>query len=265
METQPLPPGQITGNAPFYRRPEPLNVEQHAKLGLKHSDNPFAFGASQHFVPLLATEFIPAALSYPIIFAGVEPTPLAVMGLQDGENLFYEKDQLRSDVYIPAYIRRYPFITAMEDTGERVVVCIDRESPLIGEAAETPFFENGELSQYSKNCIEFCQNFEADRGRTLQMVARLKELDLFEQREATFVPPAPAGMQPQEPQRVAAFTAVSEQKLNALPTEVFLELREKGYLQAIYAHLMSLHNWDKLIGMQIRRRFEESQAKGAAN
>lgn len=260
METSPLPPGQITGGAPFYKRPEPLNLEQHGKLGLRTVANPWIFGAKQHFIPLLATEFTAAALSYPIIFAGDEPTPLAVTGLNDGENLFYDGDVIRPDIYIPAFMRRYPFITASEEGGERVVVCIDRESFLIAEGAETPFFENGELTQYSKNCIEFCQNFEADRLRTLQMVARLKELDLFEPREINFQPPAPQGAEPPPPQRIAAFTAVSETKLNALPNDTYIELRTQGYLAAIHAHLLSLQNWDRLLTIAFNKRAAEDQA-----
>jgi hypothetical protein len=266
METSPLPPGQITGGAPFYSKPEPLNLEQHGKLGLRAVENPWTFASKQHFVPLLATEFAPAALSYPIIFAGDEPTPLAVMGLNEGENLYYDNEVLRADVYIPAYMRRYPFITAAEDNGERVVVCIDRDSFLIGEGAETPFFANGELTQYSKDCIDFCQNFEADRTRTLQMVKRLKELDLFEPREVNFQPPpAKPGETPPPPQRIAAFTAVSEAKLNALPVDTYIELRNSGYVQAIYAHLMSLQNWDRLIAVSLRRRHEENLAAQKKN
>lgn len=263
METNSLPPGQVTGNAPFYKKPEPLNPADHGKLGLRSVENPYAFGKTQHFVPLLATEFIPAALCYPIIFAGDELTPLAVMGLNQGENLFYDGDVLRADAYIPAYVRRYPFIVAGDETGERMVVCIDRESHLIGEDGVTRMFENGELTQYSKDCIQFCENFEFDRQRTMQLVAKLKELDLFEPRDATWTPPTPPGQPPAEPQRLAGFMAISEAKLNALPNETYIELRTLGYLQAIFAHQISQYNWDRLISLSIGRRMAEDKAKAA--
>ena len=265
METpNTLPPGQITGQAPFYTKPEPLNPQDHGKLGLKTVANPYAFGATQHFVPVLATEFMAAALSYPIIFAGGEElVPLVVMGLNNGENLFYKGDVVDADAYMPAYVRRYPFISAADQGGERMVVCIDRDSPLIGENAETPLFENGELTEYTKNCIQFCESYEMDRSRTLKMVERLKELDLFENREATFTPPTPIGAPVAEPQVVAGFMAVSEVKLNALPVETYLELRSMGYLQAIYAHLMSMGHWDRLIGMALGRRAAERAAEEA--
>ncbi len=265
VKDAPLPPGEVTGNAPFYSKPEPLNPQEHGKLGLLNDPNPYDFGQTQHFVPVLATEFLQAACSYPIIFAGEEFIPLAVMGVNDGENLFYEDGVIKGESYLPAYMRRYPFIVAADQTGERMVVCIDRPSRLIGENPDHPFFVNGELSDYSKHCIQFCENFEMDRGRTTVMIERLKELDLFALREATFQPPTAPGAPPAEPQKVAAFMAVSEEKLNALPADVFLELRDKGYLLVIYAHLTSLSHWDRLVGMSITRRIKAQEQKAKKN
>ena len=57
METTPTAAandGGVTGSAPLYVKPEPLNYDQHKKLGLRQVDAPFAFVAKQHFVPLLA-------------------------------------------------------------------------------------------------------------------------------------------------------------------------------------------------------------------
>lgn len=260
MEMSSLPPGAVTGQAPLYTQPEPLNPDQHGALGLKHAAKPYEFARDQHFVPVLATEIAPAALCYPVVFAGDERSPIAIMGLNPGENAFYDKEGLlRPDVYVPAYIRRYPFTVAGDDTGTRMVVCIDRTAAVIGENPDVPFFENRELTQYSKDCIKFCEDFENDRGKSMQFVNRLKELDLFEHREATFTP-AKADGSAGETQVVAGFFAVSEAKLNALPAETIIELRDLGYLQVIYAHLMSLMQWDRLISLTIVRRMEEAQA-----
>ena len=91
METT-QPAGGISGNVLFYSSPEPLNREQHAKLALVHKDKPYSFALKGTAVPLAVTEFAPAALSYPVIFAGEDRVPLAVMGLNTGENLFIQAD-----------------------------------------------------------------------------------------------------------------------------------------------------------------------------
>jgi len=78
----------VSGNVMFYEQPVPLTKEKHAKFGVKQVEKPFNFMATQHFVPLTAPEFGAASASMPIIFAGEERSPLAVMGIRSGENLF---------------------------------------------------------------------------------------------------------------------------------------------------------------------------------
>ena len=80
--------GQITGNVLFYSQPEPLSPETHAKLGVKRMDGPFSFAKQGHAIPLTVGEFPLAAVTGPIIFVGDEKLPIAVMGLNAGENMF---------------------------------------------------------------------------------------------------------------------------------------------------------------------------------
>ena len=238
---------ELTGEALFYVSPEPLSKEAHAGMGLKSLENPYAFTARTHLVPLTVTEFGPAALCYPIIFIGPEKTPVAVMGVNADENLFVdEKGAYAADAYLPAYIRRYPFVLANDAAAQRMVVCIDTKAPMIGENPDAPFFENGEPSAYTKGAIDFCNNFEQEAQRTQSFVALLKELDLFEEKTATYTPPLGNG-QPGEPQTIAQYQGVSEAKLNALSAEKLKELQTNGALSQIYAHLISLFGWDRLI------------------
>jgi len=129
------PPGRpdITGAVLFYSKPEPLSRDTHAKLGLRRMDKPFGFAAASHVVPLTVTEFQVAGLSYPIIFAGEKYQPLAVMGVSE-RNLFIAPDgAFQMGAYIPAYIRRYPFVLAADETRTNMVVCIDRAASMLGE------------------------------------------------------------------------------------------------------------------------------------
>jgi hypothetical protein len=182
METTSLPQGsEITGNVLFYQKPEPLSRDTHGKLGLRTVDKPFGFAANTNVVPLTVTEFAPAAIAYPIIFAGEGYQPLAVMGVSQGTNLFISADgSVEPDAYLPAYIRRYPFVLAGDEKGERLIVCIDRASSLLAEGADVPMFENGEPTEYTTGCIQFCNDFEGERQRTDNFVNVLKEHDLFE-------------------------------------------------------------------------------------
>jgi hypothetical protein len=64
-----------------------------------------------------------------------------------------------------------------------------------------------------------------------------------------------------EPQLVAEYYAVSEEKLNKLPSEDFVKLRDNGALGQIYAHLISTLGWDKLYAKALVRRQQEALAE----
>ena len=251
----------VTGQVLFYTQPEPLDINRHGRLGMMATDRPFRFAAKQHFIPLHAGEFGPAAVNYPIIFAGTDHAPLAVMGLSAGENMFIAEDgYFRPGAYIPSFIRRYPFVGARDDQAKRTIVCIDRASDLwVEDKADVMLFENGEASQFTKNCIEFCSQFDTDRAASDMFVQILHDLDLFETRQATFTPRLENNVVG-EPQLVAEFFAVSEAKLKDLPNDKFLELKENGALPLIYAHMTSLFGWDRLISEALAKRAEQQAA-----
>jgi hypothetical protein len=251
----PMPPvAEFSGNVLFYSKPEPLSRELHGKIGLRRVEKPFGFAAKTNVVPLTVGEFPMAALSYPIIFAGERYQPLAVMGIGQGSNLYVGADgAFEVGAYIPAYIRRYPFVLANDQARGQLVVCIDRSSSLLGEDCELPFFdEKGEATAYTNGCIEFCNNFETEGRRTEAFVNLLKELDLFEVKRATMTPANPDGT-PGEPQPLAEYFAVSEEKLKALAPEKLMELIANGAVAQIYAHLTSLIGWDRLVALTMSR------------
>jgi len=256
--------GQITGNVLFYSQPEPLSPEMHGKLGVKRMDGPFAFAKAGHAIPLTVGEFPLAAVTGPIIFVGDEKLPIAVMGLNAGENMFLRDDGLfEPGCYIPAYIRRYPFVFANDEAAQKMVLCVDRAAEFVVEKnPDQPFFDaDGQPSQYTKNCIEFCNNFEIERQRTMSFVQLLKDNDLFESKTATFTPTNADGTAG-EPQKIADYFGISEDKLNALPQAKIIELRDNGALAQIYAHLLSLVGWDRLVALALARA---PQMPAAAN
>jgi len=253
----------LAGSVLFYDKPEPLSAENHGKLGVDPVATPYAFVAKSHVVPLTVTEFAPAALSYPVIFVGDARQPVAVMGLRPAENLFIEPTgEFRAEAYVPAYVRRYPFVFANDDAQKRMILCIDRGAEFVKEGGEVPLFVDGKPSPYTEQAMEFCNNFEQERMRTEAFVTLLKDLDLLEIRDAVFTPRNADGTAG-EPQKLADYYAVSEDKLKALPIEKLAELRDNGALGQIYAHLVSLLGWDRLIAMAFQRAAKTPVAANA--
>ena len=254
----------LSGNVLFYGKPEPLTVEAHSTLGVDPIAQPYGFVAKSNIVPLTVTEFAPAALSYPVIFIGDAKQPAAVMGLRDAENLFVsEAGDFRPEAYIPAYVRRYPFVFANDEVQKRLILCVDRDAAFLKEGGATPLFVDGKPSPYVEQAMEFCNNFEQERQRTEAFVKLLTDLELLETREARFTPRNPDGTNA-APQKIAEYYAVSEDTLTALPAEKLAELRDNGALGQIYAHLVSLLGWDRLIAMAFQRSAAAQPAAGNA-
>ena len=244
-ETEQTP---IAGQVLLYKTPEPLDPVRHANLGMIASDRPYGFAHKQHFVPVQVAEFAQVAINYPIVFAGDDYAPIAIMGLQGGENLYIAEDgAFRVGAYAPSFIRRYPFVGARDDAAQRMVICIDRSFALWTETNPTvKLFENGQPTDFTKSCIEFCQQFDQDRAVTEAFCKLLRELDILETKQTSFTPRLPDGSAG-EPVLIAEYFAVSEEKLKTLSPEKVADLAFNGALSAIYAHLMSLNCWDRII------------------
>ena len=252
---------QTLGKILFYNQLEPLSHEKHGNLGVSQVANPFSFLAETHLIPLTVDEFGLAAVCYPIIFDTQTKSPLAVMGLRPGMNVFLGNDgSLDPEVYLPAFARRYPFLPIIANggqqqqpvpDGDRVLVCIDRSAKMLSTTPELPFFEGDKPSRYTQEAIQFCREFDLLGRRTQEFVKLMEQHNLFELTPLA-LPRAKQDGTPDEPLKLGEYLRISEQKLNALPKETFLELRDKGVSAVMHAHLLSLGLWPKILSRAAR-------------
>lgn len=254
---------QTLGKILFYRQLEPLSVEKHRSLGVSQVANPFSFLADTHLVPLTVDEFGLAAVCYPIIFDTQTKTPLAVMGLRPGMNVFLGADgSLDPEVYLPAFARRYPFLPVVAGSGQpqepqpgsegdRVLVCIDRAAKMLSTTPELPFFEGDKPSRYTQEAIQFCREFDMLGRRTQEFVKLIEQNDLFELTPLS-LPRAKSDGTPDEPMKIGEYLRISEAKLNKLPKDTYIELRDKGVSAVMHAHLLSLGLWPKILSRAAR-------------
>jgi len=237
----------------FYQDPQPLTKDKHAKFGVQQVAKPFEFMKDQHFMPITAPEFGSAAASFPIIFAGDVRTPLAVMGIRTGENLFVSDGLFEQDYYMPAFARRYPFVLAGDKENDRFVVCVDESAECVtSKNPAQAFFEGDDTSSFTKEAFQFLQNFERDRQATEMMIQRFKDLDLFEQKDMHFQGQNTDGS-PAERQKIADYFAITEERLKSLDAKTLKEFTDNGYLAVAHAHMISLGNWQRLVNMTLRR------------
>ncbi len=250
----------VTGNVMMYDDPQPLTKDKHEKFGVTQVDKPFAFMENSHFMPLTAQEFGAACASYPIIFAGEDKTPLAVMGIRTEENLFVTNGQFDTLSYVPAFARRYPFVLAGDEANDRFVVCVDEKAECVTDKNPTQaFFDGDQPSQFTNEAFEFLKQFENDRRATEAMIATFKELDLFEHKEMHFQGNNADGTLA-EKQKIADYFAITDEKLRGLDEKTLKQLMDNGTLAAAYAHMVSLGNWQRLVTKTLERSQAEAQA-----
>jgi hypothetical protein len=258
------PQSEISGQVMFYKQPEPLSIETHRMLGVKRVDKPFRFLVGSNLVPITVNEFGVAASSYPLIFVGPEKTPVAVMGARAGENVFVSPDgDVDPEAYLPAFVRRYPFAFAADPSGERLVVCIDRAASMLGEAPDIPFFNGDKPSQFTEDAIEFCKEFEQFRASTQLFLNRMTEYNLWETKSVSLTPPPEQGGT-DEPIKIAEYFAISEPALQNIEPAKLVTLRDEGWLGMMYAHMISLLLWPKILNRAINIAAAEAAAAGQA-
>src|SRR6478752_1271314 len=126
-----------TQNLPlFYKALEPLNVTQHGNMKVRAIPATPDIIAT-HAIPLTVDEFTLVQRHYPIVFSiGESPIPMALMGLNEGVNVFLTDDGRPQDpaIYIPAYIRRYPFLLArLRPDSDELSLCFDPAADAVGD------------------------------------------------------------------------------------------------------------------------------------
>jgi len=226
----------------FYKFPVALDAGKHAGKSLK-TEPDFLFAAQANAISLAISEFSLAARHYPIVFIEADViSPVAVLGLRKDQNLFVgNTGQWAKDHYIPAYVRRYPFIFAESDDKKQLILCVDEGSGLLIDGDENPLYLDGAPSETLNKALELCKSFQDFHQLTIDFAAALGRAGLLVDQTAD------ASLNSGEKMSLSGFKVVDEEKFNALDDKTFLEWRVKGWLPFVYFHLASMHNWGLLI------------------
>ncbi len=234
----------------FYKDLQPLSSVDHADFHARALDNA-DFLIDQHAVPLTSDEFVSASRHYPIVFSASEvPVPLALMGMNEGVNTFVDADgKLINPVYVPAYVRRYPFLLArLRPDSDDLSLCFDPTSKAVGKFDEgDALFKDGQPSDATNAVMEFCKQFEEAGQRTGQFMEELKKADLLMDGEVSIQPDGS-----DKPFVYRGFRMVDEAKLRELRGDVLRKMMQNGMLGLIFAHLFSLQLMREVFAEQVK-------------
>jgi hypothetical protein len=233
----------LSGAMPLYGDPRPVTAVTHGDHAILPGPDDYTFAAKTALVPVTVDEFAAAALHYPIVFFGPERRAFVVTGLTADRNLFVGEDgAYAGGVYIPAYLRRYPFAFA-RDTEDRLrILCLDQASPRVGTTADEgarPLFDGDQPAELTTHALAFCQEMEGAEARTTMLAVLLDGHDLLQPQQAHQNTDGASTL-------LLDYLTVDPAKLEALGDDAFTEVRRTGALTAIYAQILSGGNWGTL-------------------
>ncbi len=231
----------------IYESAVPVSNTRHAGVSVEASDR-YPFSAGINAVPLMAAEFPPAAAEYAIVFTaqGDDLMPAAVLGVRNEQNLYLSSDSRWQADYVPAFVRRYPFVFASSADGKSLTLCIDEAHPGVNREGRgnALFGDDGQPTAYVTKVLEFLKEYQAHFERTRLFGQRLKALDLLEPMQANVT--TPKG----ETLSLGGFMIVSRDRLRALAGDKLQEMARNDELELLYLQLASLRNFN-----QVKDRF----------
>jgi hypothetical protein len=232
----------------FFVDPRPVDKERHAKAVILQ-DVGYGFAKTTNSIPVNAAEFVEAAKCYPIVFTNDEqPLPAVVVGLEK-ENYFIAKDGAWApQQYVPAYVRKYPFVFTEIAEQKQFLLCVDEGSKhYAAKGKGVAFYDNDKPSALINQALEFCAAFHNHLLATREFCAALKEKGLLVAHQSD------ASLTNGRKIRLGGFQMLDEKKFNALPDATILEWKQKGWLPLVYFALASNSNWRRLADAASKR------------
>lgn len=237
-------------DAIYYEKPVLLNRDKHRHRKIVPSTG-FGFARKANSLYLAGVEFNEACKEYAIVFTrlgGGRVVPVAMLGLRSRENLFVDDNEQWAGQYLPAFVRRYPFVLA-DLPGDQMGVCIDEAfTGLNDQEGEALFDAQGNDTAFLRNAVDFLQEYQKEYLRTEAFCRRLQEAGLLMEMNAR------ADLVDGRSFTVSSLMVVDEKRLAALPDAQALALFRSGDLHLVSMHLLSLSNMRTLVDRMAQRQ-----------
>lgn len=244
----------------FYDKPVLLDRELHRHRRVRAQAG-FAFARHANSLYLAGVEFNEACKEYAIVFTRTperRTIPVVMLGLRQRENLFVDDQGRWGGRYVPAFVRRYPFVLA-QLPGESLAVCMDEAHGGINEEEGEPLFDvRGEDTPFLRSALDFLTQYQHEYRRTEAFCQRLEEAGLLVEMNAR------ADLVDGRSFTVGSVYVVDERKLQALPDATVQSLFRSGDLHLISMHLVSLSNMQALVDRIAQRTQPLQPAPGPA-
>ena len=246
----------------IYESAVPVSSARHGQWSVEVGAD-YTFSKNVNSVPLMAVEFPNAASEYAIVFAGAGENivPAVILGMRAEENLYLTEQSNWKAKYIPAFVRRYPFVFANSEDGKTYTLCIDESFRGFNQGArgQRLFSDEGKPSPYVENVLKFLEQYQIEQRRTQALCKKLQELNLLEPMQAQFK------FGSGEQRSLTGFMAVSRDRIKTLGADVLVDLVKTDQLELIYLHLQSLRNFSAMTERMAAHDTQSGQAVGGGD
>lgn len=245
----------------IYESAVPLARARHGKWSVEVGAD-YGFSGHVNSVPLMAVEFASAAPEYAIVFTGSGDSvlPAVILGMRADENLFLTPQGGWKASYIPAFVRRYPFVFSRSKDGKTFTLCIDESFRGVNQEGrgERLFNGEGKPTPYVEKVLKFLEQYQLEYRRTEALCGKLRELNLLEPMRAQLK------LGSGEQLALTGFMALARDRIKTLRAETLAELARTDQLELIYLHLQSLRNFSAMTGRLPARAAEPAEQPRAA-
>jgi hypothetical protein len=242
----------------IYESAVPVSSGRHGAWSVEVGAD-FTFSKNVNAVPLMAVEIPNAAAEYAVVFSGTGEAmmPAVILGMRGNENLYLTMQGGWHAKYLPAFVRRYPFVFSGSADGGTFTLCIDESFPGFNQQGrgERLFDAQNKPTPYVENVLKFLEQYQIEFRRTQAFCAKLRELDLLEPMSAQ------ANLVTGERVSLTGFMVVNRDRLKALTAEGLAELAKSDMLEFLYLHLQSMRNFS---GVMDRLGAKQSAEAGAS-
>jgi hypothetical protein len=230
----------VTAQLLVYEAAAPVTHARHGNWSVQVGGD-YSFSKRVNSVPLMAVEFPSAATEYAIVFGGTGDVvmPAVILGIRADENVFVADDGSWRAKYVPAFLRRYPFVFSSRDEGKTFTLCVDEQFPGFNQEGkgERLFGADAKPTPYVDGVLKFLQQYQVEFNRTQAFCKKLKELNLLEPMQAQI------NLDSGEKRVLTGFSAISRSRLKTLPAETLAELVRSDEMELIYGHMQSMRNF----------------------
>jgi len=216
----------------FYKNPVLLSRARHGKMSFKPLKD-YSFARDVNSVPVHIGEFPLVVRHYPIVFTKTPPVAaVAILGIAKGQNLFVdEQGRWKEDTYIPAYVRRYPFILQDNPMEQKLALCIDEGADAFEMNGSQPFFQDNDIADVTRRALSFCDEFRNLMEISSTFCEFLEKDGVLED-----------------------FRIIDEAKFDKLPDKRILQYRKRKFLHPAYLQMVSINNWLVLSDLASKRK-----------